>query len=107
STLRSPNFSRQRQISLATLSERGLPFHKWTGRLALVIVVIHIVLVLQSFRLELRQFKQARGLFPLYTLIFLLLFGWLCWYRSTVRSRYIHLTLEYIIICIIFLHVII
>lgn len=107
STIRSPNVSRQRKISLATLSKRVLPFHKWTGSLALVIALIHIVFVLQSYGLQIRQFKQASGLLSVSTLILLVLFGWLRWYKTTVRRRYIHWTLGYIIICIIFLHVII
>lgn len=107
STIRSPNVSRQRKISLAKLSKGVLPFHKWTGSLALVIALIHIVFVLQSYGLQIRQFKQASGLLSVSTLILLVLFGWLRWYKTTVRRRYIHWTLGYIIICIIFLHVII
>src|SRR5699024_11751350 len=107
STLRSPTVSTQRKISMATLSKRVLPFHKWTGSLALVIAVIHIVLVLQSYGLQIRQFKQASGLLSVSTLILLVLLGWLRWYKTTVRRRYIHWTLGYISMCIIFLHVII
>src|SRR5699024_595360 len=57
STIPSPNVSRTRKISLATLSKRVLPFHKWTGSLALVIALIHIVFVLQSYGLQMKQFK--------------------------------------------------
>jgi len=107
STIRSPNVSRRRKISLATLSKRVLPFHKWTGSLALVIALIHIVFVLQSYGLQMKQFKQVSGLLSVSTLVLLVLFGWLRWYKTTVRRRYIHWTLGYITIFIIILHVLI
>jgi|SRR5699024_1389469 len=106
STIRSPYVSRKRKITLAKLSKSVLPFHKWTGSLALVIAIIHIVLVLQSYGLQIRHFKQVSGLLSITTLIFLVLFGWLRWYKTTVRRRYIHWTLGYISIFMIILHVI-
>src|SRR5699024_12377381 len=87
STIRSPNVSRRRKISLATLSKRVLPFHKWTGSLALVIALIHIVFVLQSYGLQMKQFKQVSGLLSVSTLVFLVLFRWLRCYMPPVRTR--------------------
>src|SRR5699024_6361287 len=107
SSIRSANVSRQRKTSLATLSKRVLPFHTWTGSMALVIGVIHIVFVLQSYGLQMKQFKQVSGLLSVSTLVLLVLFGWLRWYKTTVSRRYIHWTLGYITIFIIILHVLI
>lgn len=56
STLRSP-IERQKKIKFARLSKRILPFHKWIGTTALLMIVIHATLVISQFGLDLTNPK--------------------------------------------------
>src|SRR5690625_2019176 len=60
STLRSP-MPRQKKIKYANLSKRILPFHKWIGTTALIMIVIHETLVISTFAHDLPYPKMVLG----------------------------------------------
>src|SRR5699024_8088660 len=95
STIRS-NISRERKIKFAQLSKKALPFHKWTGTSALILILLHLGLVLGYFPLQIHNPKIVTGIIALFILINLVLFGWLRHIRTTVKRRYIHWTLAYL-----------
>lgn len=102
-TLRS-NISRQRKIKYAMMAKKALPFHKWTGSIALVIIVLHLTFVLQYFPFQLNNPKIMSGLFALLALCGVVLFGWLRYLRTTVVRRYVHWTFAYLVILFAILH---
>lgn len=104
STIRS-KISRERKIKFARLSKKVLPFHKWTGTTALILILFHTGLVLRHFPLLLDNPKIATGIIALFILISLVLFGWLRHIRTTVKRRYIHWTLAYFIIFAALIHI--
>lgn len=104
STIRS-NISRERKIKYAQISKSVLPFHKWTGTTALILILLHLVFVLRYFPLQFQNPKLVTGVIALITLICLVLFGWLRHMRTTVRRRYIHWTLAYLIIFTTLVHI--
>lgn len=105
STIRS-NISRTRKIKYANLSKLVLPFHKWTGSTAFVFIIIHGVLGLQRFGLQLSNWKVVSGLVAGLVLVSVVGFGWLRWYRTTVKRRYIHLILGYCLFILVVLHLV-
>lgn len=105
STIRS-NISRTRKIKYAKLSKRVLPYHKWTGSTALLLIMIHGGLVLHRFGLPLTNLKLISGLLASCMLAAVVFFGWLRWYRTTLKRRYIHLTLAYCLFGLVLLHLV-
>ena len=105
STIRS-NISRRRKIKFANLSKFVLPFHKWTGSTALILIIIHGTLVFQRFSFEWSNWKIISGLVAGSILVAVVGFGWLRWYRTTVNRRYIHLILGYCLFVLIVVHLV-
>jgi len=103
STIRS-NISRARKIKFATVSKKLLPFHKWTGTTALVMILLHASFVLHYFPFQINNMKMISGLIELLALIGVVLFGWLRHFRTTVARRYIHWTFAYIVIICAVIH---
>ncbi len=105
STIRS-NISRQRKIKYAQFSKRVLPFHKWTGSIALVLISFHGFFVIQAYGIPFTNWKIVSGLFASFILVGVVLFGWLRWYHTTLRRRYIHLTLAFCLFGLVLLHLV-
>lgn len=107
STIRSPKVPRKRKINFAKLSKRALPIHKWTGSIALIFAVFHMILIFRIYGIQLDQFKLLSGFLSIVILILLVLFGWLRWYKTTVRRRYTHWVLAFLIIFAAIIHILI
>lgn len=105
STIRS-NISRQRKIKYAQFSKRVLPIHKWTGSTALILIIIHAGLVIHRFGFQLENWKMISGVLAGSTLVAVVLFGWLRWYHTTLRRRYIHLTLAFCLFGLVLMHLV-
>lgn len=105
STLRSP-ITRQRKIKYANLSKRILPFHKWIGTTALIMISIHATLVISQFGLDFNNAKMILGLISGFTLFGMVLTGWMRLFRPTFRKRFIHLWLGLSIFFMIIFHLI-
>lgn len=103
STIRTSK-SREKKIKYAHLSKKVLPIHKWTGTSALIIILFHAYLVINRFGLLLNHIKMISGLIAGLILLFMVLSGWLRWYRTTVKRRYIHWVLGFILFSSIVVH---
>lgn len=102
-TIRS-NISRKRKIKYATISKKLLPFHKWTGSTALVIILLHVIFVLRYYPLQIHHVKMISGLLALGALIGVVTFGWLRHIRTTVVRRYVHWSFAYAVIILAVIH---
>lgn len=102
-TIRSSN-NRKMNIRLARFSKKVLPIHKWTGTAGLIIIIIHAVLVFNRYGILLSYMKLTSGLVAGIVLIIMVVTGWLRWYRTTVKRRYIHWTTGFILIAAIVIH---
>lgn len=105
STIRS-NIPRQKKIVFAKLSKKALPIHKWTGTSAFLIILIHASLVLLRFGFQAYYIKMWSGFFALTILALVVITGWMRWYRTTVKRRYIHWTLGFILFAALLIHII-
>jgi hypothetical protein len=103
-TIRS-NISRERKIKFARISKKALPFHKWTGTSALIIVLFHAMLVYKRYGFHLNFPKMTSGLLASGILTCVVLTGWQRWYRTTVNRRFVHWTLGFILFGCVVLHV--
>lgn len=103
-TIRS-HISRKRKIKFAAISKKLLPFHKWTGSTALVIILLHVSFVLRHFPFQIHNLKMVSGLFAFIALVGVVTFGWLRHVRTTVARRYIHWTFAYAVIILAVIHV--
>lgn len=103
STLRSP-VPRQKKIKYANLSKKVLPFHKWIGTTALVMIIIHATLVISQFGVDLSNPKMLIGLVAGFTLLCIVLTGWMRLFKPTIRKRLAHLWLGLSMFFIIILH---
>ena len=105
STLRS-SIGRQRKIKYANLSKRVLPFHRWTGTTALLIITIHGILMIKRFGLQWTYIKVLSGLFTFLILTAVVLTGWLRLYWPSGRKRMLHLYLGLTMFFLIVIHLI-
>jgi len=68
---------RQIKIKLANLSRKAMPYHRWTGTLALVFILLHGIAVWNTFGFTWQNGKMMFGLLALLNLIAMVATGWL------------------------------
>ncbi|WP_106497928.1 DUF6529 family protein [Lentibacillus sp. Marseille-P4043] len=95
---------RETKIKLANLSKRIVPYHRWTGTTALIIIIIHASLVIQRYELHLSWPKMAVGSVAGILLIGMVTTGWLRLFRPSIRKRKLHLYVGMSLFFIIFVH---
>lgn len=105
STLRS-SIDRNRKIKYANLSKKVLPFHKWVGTTALIIIIVHATLVIQQFGLHFTNIKMLIGIITGLILASVVLTGWMRLFRPSIRKRIAHLWLGLSMFFLIILHLI-
>src|SRR5699024_4902424 len=97
--------NRQTKIKFVELSKKMLPFHKWTGTSSLVLILLHVFFVILFFGLTIFRIRLIIELFELLILIFMVGSGWLRWYRTTVKRRYLHWILGFVLFFSVLLHI--
>lgn len=102
-TIRS-KIKRTTKIKLAKLSKKAMPFHKWTGTIAFVFILIHMILVIRTFGFQPNNYKMMFGLMACLMMFLTVLFGWIRWLRTTVNRRIIHLSLAFTLFYLIVIH---
>lgn len=105
STLRS-SMPRQKKIKYANLSKQVRPFHRWAGTIALFIVIIHMILVFNTFNFHLKNYKMWSGLITLAIVLGIVISGWLRLFWPSGPKRYTHLFLGISMFWFIILHLI-
>lgn len=106
STIRNSE-NRQTKIAFASFSKQILPFHKWIGTMALLFVILHGILVIQSYGLAFQSPKIATGFIAAIILFSLVLSGWFRWYKTTPMKRYVHWGLGFAIFFFVLIHLIV
>ncbi|HEX6595054.1 MAG TPA: hypothetical protein VF095_10830 [Bacillota bacterium] len=90
STIRSHR-DRQTKIKYANLSKKVIPFHRWTGTTAFIVIFIHAGLVVQLYGWQWDHFKMVSGLLAIILLTTMVITGWLRLYWPSVPKRMAHL----------------
>lgn len=106
STLRSKRVPRARKIKFAKLSKRLLPFHKWTGTTALILILAHFSFVFHRYGFSLQNTKMLSGGFALIILILMVTTGWIRFFKTTYFIRMVHLTLGFCLFISVVIHLI-
>lgn len=93
------------KIKFAKLSKRKLPFHKWTGTIALILIIFHGSLILKDYGLLLGNKKLVAGLLAGSVLFLLVASGWIRWMKTTPVRRYVHWGLGFLIFFSVLIHI--
>ncbi|MEK4801627.1 hypothetical protein MHI02_08810 [Oceanobacillus sp. FSL K6-0118] len=104
STIRNVD-DRKTKIKLANLSKKVMPFHRYTGTIALVIIIIHVFFIGYWYGFSFTNIKMIFGLLALINLIFMVMTGWWRLMKPTGKLRRIHLRLGISLFFLITLHV--
>lgn len=104
STIRS-DISRKTKIKLAKISIRAMPFHKWTGTIALLFIIVHMILIIRLYGFQTDNFKMMFGLMASIMLFLTVILGWFRWLRTTVRRRIWHLSLAFTLFYLVIIHI--
>lgn len=104
STLRS-KISRKRKIFFAKISKKVLPFHKWIGTTAYLLVCIHAFMVIQRYGFQFSNLKMLSGSIALLIISFVVLTGWWRLFRPSYPMRIAHLVFDFSLFVFIVLHV--
>jgi len=103
-TIRS-DITRVQKIKYAKASKKAMPFHKWTGSIALLFIVAHAVTIINRYGFQPNNYKMMFGLMASIILAFVVLTGWLRLYRTTVTKRIFHLSLAFTLFYLIIIHI--
>src|SRR5699024_1714339 len=103
-TIRS-NIPRKTKIKYANISNKVLPYHKWTGTLEFLLMTVHLALIVYRFGFHPSSIKMMTGAVSAVIFAGVAFFGWLRWYRTTVLRRYIHWILAFCLVFAALLHI--
>lgn len=105
STIRNhPN--RQMKIRLARISKKVVPYHRYTGTTALLLVVMHGIFMLHRYGFAYHWLKMWMGLIAAVALLFMVLSGWLRLLWPSVKKRYLHIYLGMSLFFLILIHIV-
>ncbi|MFC4557747.1 hypothetical protein ACFO3D_05935 [Virgibacillus kekensis] len=103
STIRDSS-DRAKKIKYANLSKRILPFHRWIGTTALILILTHATLVIDLFGFQWQNPKIVSGLLTATVLTAVVTTGWMRRYRPSIKKRMTHLWLGISMFFLLLLH---
>jgi len=105
STIRNSG-DRKKKVKIAQLIKKDMPFHRWTGTAALIIILWHGSIAIHQFGFQLGNIKFLSGSFAALILTGVVVTGWMRRIRPTGRKRMAHLYLGLSLILLITVHLI-
>lgn len=99
------NIPRKRKVKLAQYSKKAMPFHKWTGTIAVIIALIHGIMMIKTYGFQMTSYKMMFGFMALVIMLLVVLSGWWRQMRTTARKRLIHLSLAFTLLYLIVIHI--
>ena len=103
STIRDSH-DRKKKIRIAQLIKKDMPFHRWTGTAALIIILMHGSIAAAQFDFQWNNGKLLSGLFAAIILTAVVATGWMRRIRPTGRKRMAHLYLGLSLVFLIIIH---
>ncbi len=95
---------RKKKIRLATISKRVYPFHRWSGSLALLLIVLHAMFILERYGIIWDSFKMISGMVAIIFLFLMVLTGWLRLYFPSVKKRKAHILFGFLLVFSVIFH---
>ncbi|MFA1820332.1 hypothetical protein ACDX78_09125 [Virgibacillus oceani] len=97
---------RKNKIKIAQLIKKDMPFHRWTGTAALLVILMHGSTAIHRFGFQWGNGKFLSGLFASLILAGVVTTGWMRRVRPTGKKRMAHLYLGLSLIFLIIAHLI-
>jgi len=104
STIRSST-DRQRKIKYANYSKKIIPYHRWIGTSALLVIIIHASFVISAYGYPITHLKFSSGLITGIVLSGMVISGWLRLIWPSKRKRLTHLYLGLTMFFLIVTHI--
>ncbi|MBP2079866.1 ferric reductase-like transmembrane domain-containing protein [Oceanobacillus polygoni] len=95
---------RKTKIKFVNISKKVMPFHRWTGTLALVFILLHAISIFYWYGFSFQNSKMVVGLLALLNLILMVITGWWRLIKPTGKLRRTHLRLGIALFFLIGLH---
>ena len=96
---------RQKKIRLAKFSKKIMPYHRWTGTLSIILIVLHGTAVLYLYNFDMTNMKILTGLLAALTMLALVLSGWYSLLiRHDLMTRNLHRRLGLSLFILVALH---
>ncbi|WP_284141622.1 hypothetical protein [Virgibacillus sp. LDC-1] len=97
---------RKTKIKFANISKKALPYHKWSGTAALLLILCHAIWIMNKYGILLDYPKMFIGILAGLTLIIQVSTGWLRQYWPSGLKRKVHLYGGMLLFFLIFVHII-
>lgn len=98
---------RQKKIKLAKISRKIVPFHRYIGSTALILIIIHATLVINRYGgFYWQNFKMISGILTGTVLICMVASGWLRLIWPSGRKRTVHIWLGLALFFMIAIHLV-
>lgn len=103
STIRSSD-NRKKKIRLANISKKILPFHRWIGTTALILIIIHAWIIFSEYGFLSSSWKMLSGIVAGIFLLGMVATGWLRFYLPSRRRRWAHIIIGFLLFFLIAIH---
>jgi hypothetical protein len=97
---------RKKKIKIAQLIKKDMPFHRWTGTAALIIIAGHGSIVIYQFGFQWGNGKMLSGIVAILILMMVVISGWMRRVKPTGKKRMVHLYLGLTLIIAVIVHLI-
>ncbi|WP_163971892.1 hypothetical protein [Oceanobacillus halotolerans] len=94
------------KIKLASLSKKIVPYHRWVGTLALVIIIIHAILVIHLYGFYWENPTFLSGFVTGIALVGMVTTGWLRLIKPSVKKRRAHIYFGMALFFLLAIHII-
>lgn len=88
---------RQKKIRLAAISKKVLPFHRWIGSAAFILIITHAVLIINKYGFLASSWKMLSGITAGILLLAMVTTGWLRYYLPSGGRRRAHIIIGFLL----------
>ena len=106
STIRNTS-DRNKKIRLAAISKRIVPFHRWIGSTAFILILTHAVLIINKYGFLVTSWKMISGILAGVFLTGMVATGWLRYYLPSGNRRKAHIIFGFLLFFLVAIHTII
>ncbi len=96
--------NRQKKIRLAAISKKIMPFHRWIGSTALVLIIAHVLLIINKYGFLASSWKMVSGMIAGIFLLAMVATGWLRYFLPSGGRRKAHMIIGFLLFFSVVIH---